>query len=223
MKTILATPPDVIRVNGKYIPQHYVANVAGVISTTNHQFDGLYLPSDDRRTYVAWSESRKEDFTDGFWPGFWYWYEAGGLANVVANLTEYDLSKFDPKAPPTKTEAFWKIVGVGAAPENAELADVLDVLGAREGAQDVDGNRCGPMVVTLAAVRAATSGGLFEWLDDRKNRRVIPHRFEACGYIPVRNPDATDGLWKIGGKRQAVYGRQGVAPDELIRVTRQLT
>ena len=25
MKTILATPPDVIRVNGKYIPQHYVA------------------------------------------------------------------------------------------------------------------------------------------------------------------------------------------------------
>ena len=79
------------------------------------------------------------------------------------------------------------------------------------------------MVVTLAAVRAATSGGLFEWLDDRKNRRVIPHRFEACGYIPVRNPDATDGLWKIGGKRQAVYGRQGVAPDELIRAARKLT
>ena len=31
MKTILATPPDVMRVNAKYIPQHYVVNVAGVI------------------------------------------------------------------------------------------------------------------------------------------------------------------------------------------------
>ena len=59
MKTILATPPDVIRVNGKYIPQHYVLNVAGVIYTTNHRFDGVYLPADDRRTYVAWSEVRQ--------------------------------------------------------------------------------------------------------------------------------------------------------------------
>ena len=29
MKTILATPPDVVRVNSKYTPQHYVVNVAG--------------------------------------------------------------------------------------------------------------------------------------------------------------------------------------------------
>jgi hypothetical protein len=79
------------------------------------------------------------------------------------------------------------------------------------------------MVVTQAAVRAEASGGLFEWLDDRKNRRLIPHRFEACGYTPVRNPDATDGYWKIGGKRQAVYGRQGVAPGELIRAAKKLT
>ena len=56
-KTILATPPDVVRVNGKYVPQHYVPNVAGVIYTTNHRFDGVYLPADDRRTYVAWSET----------------------------------------------------------------------------------------------------------------------------------------------------------------------
>ena len=145
------------------------------------------------------------------------------MDDVVAYLTEYDLSKFDPKAPPKKTEAFWQIVGVGAAPEESELADVLDTLGAGEGAQDADGNPCGPTVVTLAAVRAATSGSFFEWLDDRKNRRVIPHRFEACGYTPVRNPDAVDGLWKIGGKRQAVYGRQGVALNELITATRKLT
>jgi hypothetical protein len=30
---------------------------------------------------------------------------------------------------------------------------------------------------------------------------------EPCGYTPVRNPDADDGLWKIGGKRQTVYAK----------------
>ena len=45
-----------------------------------------------------------------------------------------------------------------------------------------------------------------------KNRRTIPHRFEACRYVPVRNDAATDKLWRIGGRREVVY-----APDELSR------
>ena len=73
------------------------------------------------------------------------------------------------------------------------------------------------MVTTLTAVLKAAQGGLYEWLDDRKNRRVVPHRFEKCGYTPVRNPYAKDGLWKISGKRQAVYGRTGVPSDQLIQ------
>ena len=106
-----------IRVNGKYIPQHYVMNVAGVIYTTNHRFDGLYLPPDDRRTYVAWSEVARSEFVKGFWKELWGWYRAGGLEDVVAYLAEYDLSGFDPKAPPKKTEAFWQIVRRREAPE----------------------------------------------------------------------------------------------------------
>jgi hypothetical protein len=46
------------------------------------------------------------------------------------------------------------------------------------------------------------------WLADRKNRRVIPHRMEVCGYVPVRNDSAKDGLWVIGGKRVAIYARK---------------
>ena len=55
-----------------------------------------------------------------------------------------------------------------------------------------------------------------EWLNDRKNRRAIPHRFESCGYAPVRNDTAKDGLWVIGGKRQVVYGRLDVSVGERI-------
>ena len=40
---------------------------------------------------------------------------------------------------------------------------------------------------------------------------------EACGYAAVCNPDAKDGLWVIGGKRQVVYGRMNVPPSEQIK------
>jgi hypothetical protein len=46
------------------------------------------------------------------------------------------------------------------------------------------------------------------WLDDRKNRRQIPHRMEAVGYVAVRNDGAKDGLWKVGGARVAVYAKR---------------
>ena len=49
------------------------------------------------------------------------------------------------------------------------------------------------------------------WLRDRKNRRSIPHRLEKCGYVPVHNGAAKDGLWTVNGKRQAIY-RQKRAP-----------
>jgi hypothetical protein len=220
MKTIQAAPPDVLRVNAKYIPQHYVPNVTSVILTTNHRFDGIYLPPDDRRTYVAWSDAKPTDFTN--WPAFWSWYRAGGLEDIVAYLAKYDLSKFNPKAPPPKTEAFWQIVGAGAAPEESELADVLDALGAKENAREADGKPCGPVVTTLDKVAEAAEPDLHEWLRDRKNRRTIPHKFEACGYAPVRNGDAKDGLWVIGEKRQVVYARMDLPPSEHIKAVRML-
>jgi hypothetical protein len=30
---------------------------------------------------------------------------------------------------------------------------------------------------------------------------------EECGYVKVLNPDADDGLWKQGNRRQTIYGR----------------
>ena len=137
-------------------------------------------------------------------------------------MAEFDLSKFDPNAPPRKTEAFWQIVGAGAAPENSELADILDALGAEEKVKDAEGNPRGPVVTTLGKVLGKAQGDLFEWLKDRKNRRVRPHRFEACGYAALRNPDAKDGLWVIGAKRQVVYGRMDVSPGEQIKAAQKL-
>jgi hypothetical protein len=113
MKGIIAAPPDVLRVNEKHIRQYYVPNVCGVAITTNYKNDGIYLPADDRRHLVAWSESRKEDFEPDYWTKLWHWYDNGGDRHVAAYLAERKISAFDPKAPPVKTPAFWAIVDTG--------------------------------------------------------------------------------------------------------------
>src|SRR5262249_26054109 len=160
--------------------------------------DGIYLPPDDRRHFVAWSSLTKESFPDDYWNKLWGWYIDGGDRHVAAYLTERDISKFNPKAPPPKTPAFWDIVDASRAPEEGELADILDELGR-------------PCTVTLGEVRARAIGDFLEWLEDRKNRRAIPHRMESAGYVPVRNDSAGDGLWKVNEKRQVVYARNDLS------------
>jgi hypothetical protein len=202
MKAYTAAPPDVLRVDEKHLREHSVLNVTGVVMTTNHKVDGIYLPEDDRRHYVAWSEKTKDDFDEAYWNNLWSWYEREGYAHVAAYLAELDLKDFNPKAPPPKTPAFWAIVDANRAPEDAELADVLDALGVVDG---IDVGR--PTAVTLAMLLRKANGGIYDWLSDRKNRRTIPHRLEQCGYVPVRNDAADDGLFKIENRRQVVYGR----------------
>lgn len=62
MKTIGAAPPEVLRVNEKHLKEHHIVNVVGAIITSNYRTEGLYLPADDRRHYVAWSDLTQSDF-----------------------------------------------------------------------------------------------------------------------------------------------------------------
>jgi hypothetical protein len=61
-KNFLASPPEVLRIDEKNLREYSVANCCGVVITTNHLSDGIYLPADDRRHYVAWSDRTKESF-----------------------------------------------------------------------------------------------------------------------------------------------------------------
>jgi hypothetical protein len=212
MKSLTAAPPDVLRVDEKHLREYSIFNCCGVIVTTNHKTDGIYLPEDDRRHFVAWNDSLiKEDFTESYWNNLWAWYESGGHAHVAAYLGELDLSGFNPKAPPPKTAAFWDIVDANRAPEESELADVLDRMGTAD-------------AVTLDQILRGAIGLEIEgWLRDRKNRRSVPYRLEKCGYVPVRNDLAKDGLWKIKGARQVVYARHDLPARERLRAARKLT
>jgi Family of unknown function (DUF5906) len=189
-----ASPPDVLRCDEKHLREHYVFNCMGFLITTNHKTDGIYLPSDDRRHFVAWSCKTKDDFTVEYWQRLWDWYEAGGYGHVAAYLAGLDLSGFNPKAPPPKTAAFWDIVSANDAPEDGELADVLDDMGA-------------PAAVALPQIMSKATGAAAEWLLDRRNRRAIPHRMERAGYVAVRNPTTKDGRWKVQGANVVVYAK----------------
>ena len=194
-KALIAAPPDVIRVDEKNIREYPVPNVCGVIITTNHKSDGLYLPADDRRHFVAWSDCTREEFDADYWNTLWQWYGDGGIGHVAAYLAQLDLSGFDAKAPPPKTEAFWHIVNAARAPEESELADILDSLRWPD-AVTLD------LIVTQARIDHCDFA---EWLSDRRNRRRIPYRMESAGYEPVRNPAAKDGYFVVNGKRHSVY------------------
>lgn len=209
MKAYTAAPPDVLRVDEKNLREYSIFNCCGVIITTNHKADGIYLPADDRRHFVAWSDLEAKDFTGDYWRKLWGWYASGGDGHVAAFLRELDLSAFDPKAPPQKTAAFWDIVDANRSPEDAELADTLDRMG-------------NPEATTIARIAGHCDGEFETWLKDRKNRRIIPHRLEKCGYVPVRNDGATDGLWKIGEKRQVIYAKNGLTIRERVAIAQTL-
>jgi len=144
------------------------------------------------------------------------WYQReGGISHVAAYLAQLDLADFDAKAPPPKTAAFYEIVDANRAPENAELADVLDKLKI--------GDKW-PRAVTLIQLANYADQNFADWLRERKNSRQIPHRLEAAGYVAVRNPWAEDGLWVVNKKRQAIYAQQTLcvkdrhlAVEELIK------
>ena len=215
MKAYTAAPPDVLRVDEKYLPEHSVLNCVGVVITTNHKTDGIYLPAEDRRHYVAWSQATKGDFTADYWNDLWGWMNNGGDSHVAAYLLALDVSSFDPKAPPPKTAAFWEIVDANRAPEDAELMDVIDHME-------------NPDALTLADIMKASLTGTYnlelcDWLKDRKNRRAIPHRLEKCGYVPVRNDaDERDGQWRFNNKRQTIYAKKNLSLRDQLRAVKAL-
>jgi hypothetical protein len=196
MKVFTASPPDVLRVDEKHLREYSVFNVSGVIITTNYKTNGIYLPAEDRRHYVAWSNLKKADFSVHYWNYIWKWYADGGIGHVAAYLATLDISDFNPKAAPPKTEAFWAIVDANRSPEDSELADAIDRLGYEALGTDGQLEIVRPPVITIekiAKVAEMVNGEFAMWIIDPKNRRAIPHRLEECGYTPVRNKNANDG------------------------------
>lgn len=144
-----------------------------------------------------------------YWNGLWRWYAQGGHRHVAAYLAELDISAFDPNAPPPKTPAFWAIVDANRSPEDAKLADVIDRIEE-------------PDAFIISRIATIADAELGTWIRDRKNRRLIPHRLERCGYVPMRNDYADDGLWKLNDKRQVIYVKSTLSISDRFKAAKDL-
>jgi Family of unknown function (DUF5906) len=192
-KVYAAAPPDVLRCNDKHLRAISLPNVLGLILTSNHKTDGIYVTNTDRRHFIAWSPRSIGDFNETYWNELWHWYKhEDGFGHVAAYLTTLDISGFNPNAPPPKTAAFWEVLNANQAPEDMELADVFDDLGW-------------PEAVTIVDLVSTPAAAALEWLLEHKSKRSMPYRLERCGYVSCRNPNTDDGRWKVGGKNQTIY------------------
>jgi hypothetical protein len=223
MKALMTSPPETHPINRKYVPIYTSLSRAGFIITSNHD-DALYLPETDRRNAVSKSECTSDDFPSGYFDALYHWYyHEHGINHVAALLQQCDLSNFNPKLAPLKTEAFWNMVNVDRGLEHNELADAIDAVAIELGhKRDVSGNVAPPDALTLAMLHAKAPSA--EWLLDRRKSRTVPHRLQRCGYVITPNPDAlqSGGYWIISGKRQAIYTREKLMPEERLAAARAL-
>jgi Family of unknown function (DUF5906) len=205
LKVYAATPPNVLPVDEKHLREQHVFNCVSLIISTNYRTNGIYLSEQDRRHFVAWSELRKTDFPDGYFDQIWNWFDKDGAGHVAAYLSEFDLSDFNPKRPPPKTEAWWAIVNAHHAPEAAELADAIDKLG-------------NPTALIIDDL--VNKAPQLDWLYEPKSRRAVAHRLEDCGYIRVSNPDGNKGMWIVNNKRCAIYARKNLSAVDRLKAAR---
>jgi hypothetical protein len=211
MKTVIAAPPNVLTVNRKHEPGYVVRNVTGVVITSNHRIGGLYLPADDRRHFVAWSPISKPSIEYFNW--LYGWLEDGGNAHVAALLNSWDLSEFNPKAPPPRTSAWHEMVESDVAAEDDEMGRCIEILGNPEALRIED-------LASVASSHGMTEFG--EFLRDRGKNKAIAHKLNRHGYGATSNPDRDDGRWATGKKgKHVIYSRTNMVAADRQRAVRE--
>lgn len=200
-KVLIAGSPDICQVNPKYGSKYSVRMHCGVIITTNHLAEGIYIPPDDRRYDVIASASledmdleddqkRREYFTD-----LWEWFLHGGANHVAAYLHEKDISKFSASNGQRKTEAHATIVACGLSSDQW-LDDIIDNLNSPQAVRS-------DWIMTKAVAAGEK---------DYNVRRKMGNSMGRLGYAVLRSPNK-DGRWKIGNKKVTVYVKPGLPKD----------
>lgn len=203
MKAFLASPPEVLRCDEKHLREYEIPNLVGVVMTTNHRTNGIFLPRGDRRHYVAWSWRDPDKLGKEFWDNFYDKLKNGGRRDIAVYLRNYDLSTFNPKEPPPKTEHFKAIVDANTSPEDDEMTTFIDELGNPEA-----------LIVSDLLGHNGIPETFKAWLSDRKNARSVPHRLEQAGYVSIHNDSSKAGRWKVAGRDCMVYAKVGLDPRD---------
>ena len=112
-KIYTAAPPDVLRVNEKFLREYYVFNVIGFIITTNHQPTASICRPTTGATMSPGRSARRTISRritgTSYGPGT----KTDGFGHVAAYLSKLDISGFDPHVPPAKDAS---VSGISSVP-----------------------------------------------------------------------------------------------------------
>lgn len=198
-KVLIAGSPDICTINPKYGQKYSVKMHCGVILTTNHLADGIYIPQDDRRYDViqcatlaemglAGESARREYFTD-----LWDWFREGGANHVAAYLHEKDISSFSPDNGQRKTDAHATIIAGGMGTDEW-LDDILSGMKYPEAVRS-------DWLTTMAIAAGEKEGSV---------RGKLSKAIGRLGYQMLRSKNNRDGRWRIGKKKVVVYVKPGL-------------
>ncbi len=208
LKPMIATPPDTLPLNNKYMMLRYVVNVMRIFITTN-DWMAMYIPPEDRRLYIMHSHQPQNWKSPEYFDELFAWFAGGGEAEVARWLMKRDLSKFNPKAQSKKTAGWEAVANTWGEAEDAVDA-ALSALGR-------------PHVLFALELPDAVFDGREEIINAIKSPRKIGFRMQKAGYLTLKCPTAT--RWEFDGKRRVqarlAFVKQGTPSSESIQLIRE--
>jgi hypothetical protein len=205
-KVLIAGNPDTVTVNPKYGQKYSMKMFCGVIMTTNHLSNGIFIPEGDRRYDVIDCATKKdmglneEELKEHF-ERLWEWFENDrGAENIAAYLNTRDISKFSANSGQRKTEAHKTVVAQGYS-SDYWLTDIIEELGS-------------PVALRASWIveRAVANG-----MKINEVRAKMAYAMERTEYSKMVNPNIVDGRWKIAGKSTIIYSKYGISIDEALK------
>lgn len=185
LKPMIATPPDTLPLNNKYMNLRYVVNVMRIFITTN-DWMAMYIPPEDRRLYIMHSTQAQNWQPQNYFVELFAWFETGGEEEVARWLMKRDLKNFKPKAQSKKTAGWEAITNTWSEPEDA-IDTALTNLGR-------------PPVLFALELPDAVFDGREDIANAIKSPRKIGFRMQKAGYLTLKCPDAS--RWVFNGKRR---------------------
>lgn len=201
LKPMIATPPDTLPLNNKYMALRYVMNVMRVFITTN-DWMAMYIPPEDRRLYIMHSSQPQNWQPQSYFKELFEWFAGGGEEEVARWLMKRDISKFNCKQRSPQT-AGWEAVANTWSEAEDGIDAAINALGA-------------PEVLFGVELLEAVFDGREEIVNAMKSPRKIGFRMQKAGYLAVKCPDAE--RWVFSGKKsirsRLVFVKQGISPAE---------
>jgi hypothetical protein len=220
LKPILASPPEMLAMNQKYVNTIFIRNLCHVLLTTNDPLT-MYIPAEDRRLFVMTSALKDPKahkvFPAQYFEKLHHYLAHGGNEAVIHWLLQRDLSKFSPTQPPPMTAGKDAIIGSATTVRYTAVDEVVDNF--------LDHLFKGGKPDVIFACDLLQYANQADYFDDSEKvvgmlkGRTLHFKMNERGYDMVKNPEVRSGEWKNGKFRsRAAFISNDIPSDDRLKI-----